>query len=68
MQTPTNLVNATSVTMSSYELVHIDLDGLISLVSSISSGYYTFPASSSERRDVMETYHITLRVPRSLSS
>lgn len=48
MQTPISPVNVTSVTMSSYELVHIYLDGLVSLVSSIASGYYTLPASSSE--------------------
>jgi hypothetical protein len=67
-------VFATSVSMSSYEADHVNLDGLGSLMSSIPSGSYTLLTSSSmrfpepEQRSLMETSHVGLNVPRCFST
>ena len=50
---------------------HVDLEGLVFLVSSIASGCFTlspllrFPES--DRRDLKETSHLVLSVPKSLT-
>lgn len=50
----------------------VDLEGLVLLVSSISSDFYLFSASSScvslssKRRDLMVTSHLGLSIPMSL--
>ena len=61
MQTRTGLVLAASASVSTYALCLVDSNGLVPLVSSISSGSYTLSASSSTRlpelsgKDLMET-------------
>ena len=56
---------AAPVSVSSYELCSVDLEGLVLLVSSICSGSYTLSASSSEHQGKGFDGGIPLRVESS---
>lgn len=74
MQVSAGPVHAASVSGSSYDHGSADLEGLVLLVSSLLSGFYTFlpplflggGSLSTEKRGLMDTSHFEVCVPRNL--
>lgn len=76
MQVSAGPVHAASASGSSYDLGLADLEGLVLMVSSLLSGFYTLlpplffgggESLSTEKRGLMDTSHFEVCVPRNLS-